>query len=275
MRRLQHIRRALSTVAVTGRVVVRQPTLLVYPVVLTALVVGLLAGVGAGMVFTNGNDVAWTVLYASYFLVGGVVATFVFGALYYESDAVIREGAQPPLIGLAAVRRNARRLLVVGLVVGTVGLASWVARPSLEKVLGDEATVLLDGIAGTGVLVAIQLAVLGTGDLRATLDAVGTVTEEIWIESLLTQQVGWGISTVCLWLGAGFGLGSTVTGYRIEPLGFWTPFLGFLLVPVLVLLLCTTIHGVSQAALFRYAIGDAEGAAVPPSDLVVLDGGHR
>ncbi|WP_424019676.1 hypothetical protein ACOZ4N_09465 [Halorientalis pallida] len=271
MRRLPHVHRALSAIAATGRVVIRQPTLLVYPIVLTALVVGLVVAVGAGIYITNGGPVVWTVLYASYFVVGGVLTTFAFGALYYESDAVLREGARPPLIGLLAAWRNRRRLLIVGLVVGTVGLASWAGRPILEGVFGDEAAVILDVIVGTGLLTAIQIAVLGTGDLRDNLDTIEAVTEAVWVESLLTRQVNRGISTVCLWIGAAFGLGSVVTGYRVEPLGFWTPFLGFLLVPVATILLCATIHGVSQAALFQYATGNEDEATVSPSGFVVTE----
>lgn len=163
MRGTPHVRRALAAIAATGRVVLRQPTLLVYPVVLIALVAGLIAGIGAGIYHTDTNPVVWIVLYASYFVLAGLLTTFVFGVLCDESDAVLRRGAGLPFVGLAAVWRNRQRLLLVGLVAGTVGLVSWVARTTLEEVFGSDARVLLDGIAGTGLLTAIQVAVLGTG----------------------------------------------------------------------------------------------------------------
>ncbi|MFD1587032.1 hypothetical protein ACFR9U_08550 [Halorientalis brevis] len=258
MNSVARIRIAVRALAKTGRVVVRRPTVLVYPVVLTLSLFLLIPAVAVPIVLTEGGIVrlaVWLSSVAAYFLGGGVLCTVLFGAMVYETNQLFRGQPAVPFSGVTAVWRNRRTLTALGLVLGTGGMLSWYGRTLLERVLGDLPVDVLTALQGSGSMFAIVIVMVENRSLSEIADPVVDAVSETAVESIVTTEVIQGLATISLYAGAGFGIGSTLFGVRIDPLGFFTPFLGFLLVPFLTITLCCLLEGVSRTAIFLHATG--------------------
>lgn len=268
MSRLQRVGVALRAIAKTGSVVVRWPTVLVYPVLLTVSF-GLLIPAVAAPIVLAGHGWLWLVWPASvatYFLGGSVLCTVLFGAMFYEVDGVFRGRRQRPFAGLRVAWRKRRTLTALGLTLGSAGLVTWFGKPFLERLLGASAVELLTALQGSGNMYAILIAMVEDRTLPETIEPITQALSETTVESIVTETALQGISEVGLWTSALFGIGSYLLGLRIPPFGVFTPALGFLVLPALTVCLCCLLEGVTRPALYVHATTDRiETARVQPA----------
>ncbi|WP_136715898.1 hypothetical protein [Halorientalis salina] len=265
---LHRIGVGLRALAKTGPVVVRRPTVLVYPLLLTLSVTLLIVVLAAPILLIDGQLrwVVWILCVLTYFLGGGVVCAWLFGAMFYEIDGVFRGDSSHPFAGLRVVWRKRRLLTALGLVLGSAGVVIWFARPLLERLLGETPVTVLSALQGSGNLFAILIVTVADCSIRESVESAADAVSATSVESVATSAAIRGISTICLVSGAAFGIGATLTGYQVAPLGFFTPFVGFLLVPVLTVFCCCLLEGVARTAVYRHALDGNAGNAGITSD---------